>query len=83
LEGLKERGQSEDLSFGEKTILKWILEETGFWGMNLIHLAQDRKLWQTLVNMLMNLQVPLDAENFFNNRVLISSQEGFCSMELE
>jgi hypothetical protein len=35
--------------------------------MDLIHLAQDRDLWQVLVNILMNLWVPLKVGNFYIN----------------
>jgi hypothetical protein len=33
-------------------------------GMNRVDLAQDRDRWQALVNVVMNLQVPPNAENF-------------------
>jgi hypothetical protein len=32
-----------------------------------IHLAQDREQWQVLVNTVMNLRVPWQAENFFTS----------------
>jgi hypothetical protein len=34
------------------------LREIGWGGMNWIDLAQDRDQWRSLVNMVMNLQVP-------------------------
>jgi hypothetical protein len=34
------------------------LKETGYVDMYWFHLAQNRGLWQALVNMVMNLQVP-------------------------
>jgi hypothetical protein len=39
-------------------ILKWILREIGFNGMDLIDLAQDRDQWRALVNTVMNLRFP-------------------------
>jgi hypothetical protein len=41
-----------------KTILKWILREIGWDGMDWIELAQDRDQWWALVNTVMNLRVP-------------------------
>jgi hypothetical protein len=38
--------------------IKMDLRETGWYGMDWIALAQDRDLWQALVNMIMNLRVP-------------------------
>jgi len=38
--------------------IKMNLREIGWEGVDWIHLAQDRDHWQSLVNMLMNLQVP-------------------------
>jgi hypothetical protein len=34
------------------------LKKIGFEGVDWIHLVLDRDWWQTLVNMVMNLQVP-------------------------
>ena len=34
------------------------LQEVGWGGMDWIDLAQDRDMWQTLTNMVMNLSVP-------------------------
>jgi hypothetical protein len=39
-------------------MMKTDLRETGWDGMVLIELAQDRNHWRTLVNTVMNLQVP-------------------------
>jgi hypothetical protein len=38
--------------------IKMDLREIGFEDMDWIHWAQDRDRWQTLVNTVMNLQVP-------------------------
>jgi hypothetical protein len=35
--------------------IKMDLREKGFWGVDWIHLAQNRDWWQALVNMVMNL----------------------------
>ena len=47
----------EDPGADGRIILKWILEK---WdgGIDWIHLAQDRDRWWTVVNAVMNLQVP-------------------------
>jgi hypothetical protein len=39
-------------------MLKWILREIGWDGMDWIDLAQDRDQWRALVNTAMNLLVP-------------------------
>jgi hypothetical protein len=36
-------------------------------GMNWIDLAQDRDRWRALVNMVMNIQVPLNVGKFFSS----------------
>jgi hypothetical protein len=38
--------------------IKMDLQDVGWGGMDWIELAQDRDRWQTLVNAVMNLQVP-------------------------
>jgi hypothetical protein len=39
-------------------IIKMDIKETGYEGVEWIHLAQDMDQWRILVNMLMNLLVP-------------------------
>jgi hypothetical protein len=48
----------EDLYIGEKIILKCIFREIGWGGVDWIDLAEDRDQWRTLVNTVMNLQIP-------------------------
>jgi hypothetical protein len=40
-----------------KVILRWILRDIGYGGMDWIDLAQDVDQWRALVNMVMNVQV--------------------------
>jgi hypothetical protein len=56
-ESQKERDHQEDQDVGGWTILKWILRETGWDGMDWIDLAQDRDQCRALVNTVMNLRV--------------------------
>jgi hypothetical protein len=51
----KVRDHWEDLDVGGWTILKWILREIVWDGMDWIGLTQDRDQWRALVNMVMNL----------------------------
>jgi hypothetical protein len=37
--------------------IKMDLREIGWWGVEWIHLAQDRDLWRAVVNAVMNLRV--------------------------
>jgi hypothetical protein len=55
---LREKDQLEDLGIDIRIILRWIFRKCGNWGMDWIDLAQDRDRWQTLVNVVMNLQCP-------------------------
>jgi hypothetical protein len=41
--------------------------EIGWEGVDWMHLAQDMDQWQALMNMIMNLQVPLKAGNFLSS----------------
>ena len=43
--------------------------------------SSDKDKWQAPVNVVVNLQVPQNADNFLTED-LVASQEGFCSMEL-
>jgi len=56
------------------------LREVGCGHMDWIGLAQDRDSWRTLVSVVMNLRVPLNAGNFLTS-CKPASQEGLCTME--
>ena len=43
-----------------------------------IHLVQDKDTWETLVNTVMNIQVPQHTGNFWPADKLLASQEGLC-----
>jgi hypothetical protein len=57
-ESQKERDHWEDQDVGGWAILKWILRDIGWDGVDWIELAQDRDQWRVLVNTVMNIQVP-------------------------
>jgi hypothetical protein len=59
----------EDPGVDGKIILEWIFEmlDWGGGGMDRINLAQDRDRLRALVNTVMNLRVPSNAENFFSS----------------
>jgi hypothetical protein len=42
------------------------LRKIGLEGTDWIHLTQDKTLWQTFVNTVMNLWVPLNGRDFLN-----------------
>jgi len=42
------------------------LREIGWEFVDWMHLTQDRDQWRDLVNIIMNLRVPLNAGNFLN-----------------
>jgi hypothetical protein len=54
----------EDLSVDRNIILKWIIKKWEGVVMSWIVLAQDRDRWWAVVNVVMNLHIPKNAENF-------------------
>jgi hypothetical protein len=52
---MKERDHLEELGIDN---IKLDIQEVGWVGMDWIDLAQNRDMWQALVNTVMNLQVP-------------------------
>jgi hypothetical protein len=57
-ESQKVRDHWGDQDVGRWTILKWILREIGWDGVDWIDMAHDRDQWRALVNMVLNLRVP-------------------------
>jgi len=51
--------------------IKMDLKEIACEGVDWIHPAQDMSQWHALVNMVMNLSVPLKVENFLTNWMII------------
>jgi hypothetical protein len=47
--------------------IKMDLTETGWDGMDLIDLVQDRDQWRALVNTVMNLRIPQNAGKFLSS----------------
>jgi hypothetical protein len=43
------------------------LKEKGSCGIEMIHLAQNRDKWWVLVNMVINIEIPYSAGNFFTS----------------
>jgi hypothetical protein len=48
------------------------LKKIGWKAVDRMHVAQDRGHWRTIVNMVINLGVPLKAVNFLISEVTIS-----------
>jgi hypothetical protein len=51
----------------------------GWNGMDWIHMAQNSEQWQALLNMVINLQVPLGVWNFLSDCWLLSKDSTFWS----
>jgi hypothetical protein len=51
----------EDLGVDGRIILKWILKEVGWEGVDWIDMAQDRDRWRAVVSAVMNPRVPYTA----------------------
>jgi hypothetical protein len=66
LESIRGSDYSESLAVGGRIILKWIWGNR-VWGIDWIHLAQDRARCRALVNTVMNLWVPRKAGNFLTS----------------
>jgi hypothetical protein len=45
----------EDLDVHKRIILKWVLKEIGWEGVDWIQMVQDRDQWRTLVNIVINI----------------------------
>jgi hypothetical protein len=66
LENLKEKNYLGIRLYG-RIILKMKLKEKRCDGVDCIHLDVDRGQWRALLNMEMNLRVPLMARNFLTS----------------
>jgi hypothetical protein len=55
---LRERDHLEDPGEDGRIILRWIIQEVGCGGMDLIELAQGRDSWRAVVNAVMDLRIP-------------------------
>jgi len=64
---LRERDHLEDPDVDARLILRLTLKEVSCEGMDWIDVAQDRYRWRALVNEVMNMPVPQNAENFLTS----------------
>jgi len=55
---LSERDHLEEPGVDERIILRWIFRKWDLGGMDWISMTQDRDRWRSLVNAVMNFQVP-------------------------
>jgi hypothetical protein len=58
------KNHSKDVGVNGKDDIRMYLRETGWVGVDCIHLAQDRDQWQAIVNTVMNLRVPKKEGNY-------------------
>jgi hypothetical protein len=75
-ESQRERNHWEEQDIGRWTILKMDLREIEWDGMDWIDLAQDGDQWRALVNTVMHLRVPENAERFLS----VCTISGFSRM---
>jgi hypothetical protein len=61
---LRERARLGDPGIDGRIILRWFFRK---WGVEWFELAHDRDRWWAVVNAVMNLRVPYNAENFLNS----------------
>jgi hypothetical protein len=54
--------------------------EIGLESTDLIHVAQDRDRWRTLVNTVMNLRIPQKSGNFWTNLSLCVLNGRLCML---
>jgi hypothetical protein len=54
------------------------LREIGWEGVDWIHLAQDWNQWWALVNLVINLQVPLKVRNILTSYVTVRFRKDFA-----
>jgi hypothetical protein len=50
--------------------IKMDIRETGWDGMDLINLAQDRDQWRAVMNAVMNLRIPYNAGKFLSGCII-------------
>jgi hypothetical protein len=62
---MRETHHLKDLGIDGSIILILIFSKVGWGGTDWIDLAQDRDMWRTLANAVMNLRVPQNARNFW------------------
>jgi hypothetical protein len=77
---LKERDHFKKPTHTWENNIKMDLQDIRWEGVDWIHLSWDRNMWQALVDMVMNLQVPHNAVNFLPNSS--TSQATSFSMDI-
>jgi hypothetical protein len=50
-----------------RIILRWIFMQLECGGVDWIEMTQDRDMWRAVVNTVMNIRVPLSADNFLTS----------------